>query len=47
MALIRVREKLRILRPRYKRGIEGNQKQKAIKNPLIYIIKKQPKLRSN
>lgn len=47
MVLIRVREKLRVLRLRYKQGIEDNRKQREIKNPLIWISKKQPKLRSN
>lgn len=45
MVLIRVREKLRILRPGYKQGIKSNRNQKAIKNPLVWISKKQPKLR--
>jgi len=46
MVLISMREQLRVLRPSYEQGIEGNRKQMEIKNPLIWISKKQPKLRS-
>jgi len=35
MVLTRVREQLRILRPGLKQGTEGNQKQRAIMNPLL------------
>jgi len=35
MVWIRVREQSRILRPGLKWGKEGNQKQRAIKNPLL------------
>ena len=47
MVWIRVREKSIIIRLGLKQGMEGNKKQSTIKNPLLYIIKRQPKLRCN
>lgn len=35
MVSFRMREKLRVLIPGYERGTKGNQKKRAIKNPLL------------